>query len=170
MSLAYGAPWSLRVKALTVIGTIVLLGDAGMLWFMARFVPGTQAFLSVVALGLLAILGCCALLTVRGYGFDTGTLLVRRLVWTTRVSLEGLRNVVQDPTAIRLLTIKAVGNGGLFAILGWRHVDGYGWCRVFATDPKRAVVLECKSGHIIVTPDRPDEFVQEARQWTRGEP
>jgi hypothetical protein len=170
MSLAYGAPWSLRVKALTALGTIVLLGDAGMLLFMARFVPGTRAFLSVVAFGLLAVLGCCALLTVRGYGFDSGTLLVQRLVWTTRVSLEGLRSVVQDPTAIGLLSIKAFGNGGLFAILGWRRVRPYGWCRVFATDPARAVVLECKSIHIIVTPDRPAEFVQEARQWTRREP
>ncbi|HSS43893.1 MAG TPA: PH domain-containing protein, partial [Thermoanaerobaculia bacterium] len=80
------------------------------------------------------------------------------------VSLEGLQNVVKDPRALRLMAL-GFGNGGLFAILGWCQVNPYGWCRVFATDPKRAVVLERKSGPVIVTPDRPDEFVQEAKQW-----
>jgi len=164
MRVAYQAPWSLRVSALTVLGTTVLLLEAALVWFLGRLAPGNRMLVSAAAAGLLALLACCALLTVRGYGFDTATLLVYRPLWTTRISLEGLRDVVEDPTALRL-TLKGIGNGGLFSILGWRHVDGYGWCRVFATDPKRAVVLDRDGDHFIVTPDRPREFVQEAKRW-----
>jgi hypothetical protein len=162
----YRAPWSVRVTVLTIVGTAALAGEAGLMWFLATHLPGYGRLLILFAAGCLLVFLWCALEAVRGYGFETATLLIHRPIWTTRVSLEGLRSVVEDPAAIQL-TAKGFGNGGLFAIWGWRHVAPYGWCRVFATDPKRAVVLGGESFHYIVTPELPTDFAAEARQWIR---
>jgi hypothetical protein len=162
----YRAPWSARVTVLTIVGTLALAGEAGLMWLLASRLPKLGNVLTVVAAGCLFVFLWCALEAVRGYGFDSGALVIYRPIWTTRVSLEGLRSVAQDPEAMRL-TAKGFGNGGLFAVWGWRRVAPYGWCRVFGTDPKRAVVLRSEGFHYIVTPDRPAEFAAEARHWCR---
>ena len=162
--LKYRAPWSTRVTILTIVGTAALVGEAGLMWFLAARLPRLGGLPIAVAGGCLFVFLCCALEAVRGYDFETGSLLIYRLIWTTRLSLEGLRSVVEDPHAVRI-TAKGFGNGGLFAIWGWRHVVPYGWCRIFGTDPKRAVVLGGEDFHYIVTPDRPKDFAAEARQW-----
>jgi hypothetical protein len=164
--LKYRAPWSARVTILTIVGTVALAGEAALMWFLASRFPTLGKGLTAVAAGCLFVFLWCALEAVRGYGFDTGVLVIYRSVWTTRVSLEGLRSVAEDPEAMRL-TATGFGNGGLFAVWGWRHVAPYGWCRVFGTDPNRAVVLSGEGFHYIVTPDRPAEFAAEARQWCR---
>lgn len=140
----------------------MLFGEGVLMLVLARTVPCIPPFVAPLALGLWVLLGSCALLTVRSYRFNGQSLEIQRLLWWTTVSLEGLHRVTLDPNALRI-TVKGFGNGGLFAMLGWWHVTGYGWCRVFATNPKNAVVIQCGNGNFIVTPDDPEHFMREAR-------
>lgn len=163
MSSSYRAPWSGRVKALTALGSTVLLGDAALLGALGRVVPGAPVILYWAPWILVGIFAGCALFAVRGYRLEPQALLVQRLLWTTELPLAGLRRAVHDPRAAQI-TIRGFGNAGLFSILGRRYVVPYGWCRVFATAPENAVVLETATGTFIVSPDRPEDFVREASQ------
>src|SRR5262245_11924392 len=128
MDLPYRAPWSVQLATMTALGSFVLLGESIFFALISR-VPGVPPLLGLLPVPLLGVWLVCAALTIRGYGFEPGTLLVRRLWWTTRVPLDGVHRVVADPAAVPLVAM-GVGNGGLFAISGWRRVHADGWCRV----------------------------------------
>jgi hypothetical protein len=167
MTNTFKASWSVRVKLLTVLGTVVLLGEAVLLWVLGRWLPQISTPLAVSRWLFMAVLGSCAWITVRRYSLDGGTLIVQRLFWTTELPLDGLSSVAWSPAALRI-TVEGFGNSGLFAILGWRYVRAYGWCRVFGTNPANAVVLRCNNTNYIVTPDNPDAFIREATQLASG--
>lgn len=161
----YGAPLSPRVKATSALGTVVLLGEAALLLGLAGRVPAPVASVFRAAgWAMLALFTGVALFAIRGYRLENGELLVRRPLWSTRYSLAGLASAERDPRALRP-TLFGVGNNGFFAVDGWRRVDPYGWCRALATNAANAVVLRTAGRTLIVTPERPDEFVAEARAW-----
>ncbi len=82
----FRAPWSKSLIVASTFATLVCLGAAYALWT----VPAKVAFDQVrlwFALLPLAIIFICALFTVRGYSFSRNDLLIDRLFWTTRISL-----------------------------------------------------------------------------------
>jgi len=99
---------------------------------------------------------------VRGYLLDANALWIQRLGWRTRIPLSGLCSVAHDPGALRG-SIRLCGNGGLFSFTGWFWSKALGRYRMFATDPKRAVVMVFETRRVVVTPDRPEEFVNQVR-------
>ena len=162
MASEFNARLSPRVKATTALGTVVLLGEAALLLGLANRVPSpVSGLFLVVGTSLVLLFAGIALLAIRGYALELGQLRVARPLWSTTHSLAGLESAVRDPQSLRF-TVRGFGNNGFFALNGWRVVEPYGWCRVLATDPENAVVLRAASGTYIVTPDRPDEFVQQA--------
>ena len=164
----FGAPLSLRVKATSALGSAVLLGESALLLGLAgRVPPPVAAAFRAAGTALAALFAAVALLAIRGYRLENGELRVRRVLWSTRYSLAGLSSAVRDPRALRP-TVFGFGNNGFFAVNGWRRVAPYGWCRALATDAANAVVLRTPERTLIVTPDRPDEFVAEAQAWLRG--
>jgi len=174
MTSEFKARLSARVKATSVLGTVVVLGEAALMLALATHVPAQLAPIFLVAGGaLLALFAGVALVAIRGYGLEAGALRVARLFWSTTHSLAGLRSAARDPKALRVtftVQFNGFGNNGFFALNGWRRVEPYGWCRVLATDPDNAVVLCAAERTYIVTPDRPDEFVQQALALARPAP
>ena len=163
----FGAPLSGRVKASTALGTVVLLGESALLLGLSSRVPEPVASVfRAVGATLVALFAAVALVAIRGYRIENGELVVRRPLWSSRHSLAGLESAARDPRALRP-TLYGFGNNGFFAVNGWRRVDPYGWCRALATNAANAVVLRTPERTLIVTPDRPDEFVAEARAWLR---
>jgi hypothetical protein len=154
----FAAPWGPRLRALTGLGTGVLLGEGVLMLVLSRCVPHFETLFAALGAGLFALLGAMYLGEIRGYRIEAGRLVVQRPLWTTQFALEGLRRAVRDSNALRF-TAWGFGNGGLFAISDRRWVEPYGWCRSLATDPDKAVVLCWDDRRLIVTPDRPDEFV-----------
>jgi hypothetical protein len=154
---SYQAPWSPLLKGVSLAASLVLLGSVVLVWVV---VPEEAAWVrwAVPAMNLL-ILGGTGLLTVRGYELRGRELLVRRLVWKSKVSLEGLREAHVDEAALRH-AIRVMGNGGLFAFSGWYWSKRLGRFKAFATDPGRAVVLVYRDRKVVVTPDRPEHFVR----------
>ena len=154
----FKAPWARVVKLLTVMTCGILLlvvYDVGRrfpyqtspvwLWFLTSVLP-----LLLLAGGLLC--------TVRGYRLEAGSLEVKRLLWSTRIDLSGLRAAWHDPEAM-CRSLRLFGNGGMFVIAGLFTSKKLGRYRAFATDPSRSVVLDFGDRKILVTPDPPEEFV-----------
>jgi Bacterial PH domain len=172
MTSEFKAPLSPRVKATSALGAVVVLGEAGLMLALASHVPPQLAplFLAIGAALLLLFAGV-ALVAIRGYRLEPASLRVDRPFWSSTHSLAGLRSAARDPRALSVLTLRGFGNNGFFALNGWRWIQPYGWCRVLATDPANAVVLRTAGRTLIVTPDRPDEFVQQALAFaqSRGE-
>ncbi len=152
----FAAPWGGLLLFLTIGMTVLCLAVA--------IGVGTQAPIprqigQSAGLILLAIAAGCALFTVRGYLVAGETLWVRRLFWSTRVSLRGLRSARFDPEATRA-SIRLWGNGGFFSFSGWYWNKRLGRYRLYATDPKRSVVLEWSERRAVVTPDDPEAFIR----------
>lgn len=170
MTSEFKAPLAPRVQATSALGTVIVLGEAALMLAVATYVPSQISPIFVVAgVSLLALFAGAALVAIRGYGLEGGALRVARPLWSTTHSLAGLRSAARDPNALRGFTLRGFGNNGFFALNGWRKIDPYGWCRVLATDPDNAVVL-CAERTYVVTPDRPDEFVERALALARPAP
>lgn len=108
---------------------------------------------------LLAFLISCALFTIRGYAVTPDAILIHRLLWATRLPLDGLQSAKFEPGAMRW-SIRC-GNGGAFSITGFYWSKPLGLYRAFVTDLRRTVVLRFARRTVVVSPSSPEEFVQE---------
>jgi hypothetical protein len=77
-----------------------------------------------------------------------------------------LQAVQFDPTATHR-SIRTFGNGGFFSFTGYFRNKQLGAYRAFMTDRRRAVVLRFRSTVIVISPDRPEEFVSTISQYAR---
>lgn len=140
----------------STFATLVCLGASYALWTLP--VDASEAVRFWLALLPLAIVLLCALFVVRGYSITHDALLIHRLFWKTRLPLGGLESVKFDPDATRR-SIRVFGNGGFFAFTGYFRNKELGSYRAFMTDRRRAVVLRFPDRVIVISPDRPEEFV-----------
>src|SRR5512140_2462212 len=112
------APWSTPLKVVSSIGTVVLVA-VGYALFRAiprgARVPFAETFGTLLLFVPALILAIAVLFVVTGYGLDASGLHVQRLLWSTRVGLDGLDRAWHDPSAMRR-SLRIFGNGGLFAI------------------------------------------------------
>jgi len=132
----------------------MLAASAWAPWPVSAVLLGVGVVLALLFAGVAAV-------AIRGYRIEPGVLRVERPLWASSHPLAGLTSAARDPRALRF-TWLGFGNNGFFAVNGWRVVEPYGWCRVLATDADSAVVLRTPNATYIVTPDRPDEFIQQA--------
>ena len=164
----YRAPWSKSLIVASTFATLVCLGVSYALWTLPMD-SSLERLRFWLALLPLAIILVCALFTVRGYSIANGTLLIDRPFWKTRISLRELRSVKFDPTATHR-SIRTFGNGGFFSFTGYFRNQELGSYRAFMTDRRRAVVLRFPSSVMVISPDRPEDFVNTISQYARVEP
>ena len=158
----FQAPWSGSLKLLSVLGGVAFAG-AGVALLIAPGPPPVARGAILAVFLLIPVL--CALYTIRGYEIGRDALYVQRLLWRTRISLQGLQAVEADPEATRR-SFRALGNGGLFSFSGWYRNKKLGPYRLCATDPRRSVVLRFPTRIWVVSPDRTDEFIQAIKEKT----
>jgi len=158
MNPTFGAPWSWSLKIVTGFCVVVCCVAVAALEMTALRIsqPAMRWF---TCAPLLLVIGGAPFM-VRGYSISDRTLVVHRLGWTTRIDLSSFASATVDPEALKN-SIRLFGNGGLFVFAGWFSNRSLGRYRLFATDPKRAVVLRFLDRVIVVTPDDPDRFVRE---------
>jgi len=154
----FRAPWSKSLIVASTFATLVCLGVSYTLWTVLVD-PSLEPLRFWLALLPLAIILICALFTVRGYSITNNTILVKRLFWTTRVPLDSLKSAVFDHDATRG-SIRTFGNGGFFSFTGYFRNKKLGSYRAFMTDRRRAVVLRFLDRTVLVSPDRPEDFVK----------
>jgi hypothetical protein len=153
----FNAPWGRLLKGVSLGATAAMLGAIVLVWItVPASTPGARFLTSA---SMLFILLGCALFTVRGYRIEGRSLLIQRWLWWTRLSLEGLREVTVDPEAMRK-SFRTCGNGGLFSFAGWYRSKHLGSFRAYVTDLNRTVVLTFPRHKIVLSPDRPEAFVE----------
>lgn len=156
----FDAPWSGTLKAVSWGTTLFLLALPVVIGLLPH--PGRGSVWLVAAANVLLLVGT-GLLTIRGYEVTPNGLFVRRLLWQTQVSLQGLKTAELEPGATAR-SFRSCGNGGLFAFSGWYRNSLLGSYRMFATDLKRTVVLRFDHRTVVVSPERPTDFIRAVRQ------
>ncbi len=158
------ARWPFGLKLVSSLGSLLILG-IGMAAYRAIPVPTgfTHGFGLAIAFVPVAILFFSLLFVVTGYDLEGADLLVRRLFWSTRIPLAGLRQIYADPWVCKG-SIRLFGNGGLFAFTGLYRNKKLGNYRLFATDFSCAVVLILPKRTVVITPAWPDLFIHHVAQ------
>ena len=157
----FGAPWGTRLKAMTALATSILVGVA-LIGLVSGPVEGTVWTLTMIVVPL-AVLVAAAFFLIRGYVLTPAALYVERLGWRSKIDLAELDSAEEDPSAM-VRSIRTFGNGGLFCFAGAFRNRRLGPYRAFATDPGRSVVLRFPGRTVVVTPDRPADFVERMAQ------
>ncbi len=156
------APWSNSLRLVSGFSTVILVAFVIAMprWLAhAAGPPFTAELRALLPFLPLAILAGAVLFMVRGYELDGRFLLVRRLLWNTRVPLDGLQRAWHDPACMRK-SMRIFGNGGLYSITGYYRNAALGAYRAFVTDRGRAVVLKTPARVVVVSPERPEQFLR----------
>ena len=145
----FSAPWGWQLKISTAVACFVIGVPAVFQLAQGHFIG---VLLAVLLLSMLPFI-------VRGYTVTPTHLEIRRLGWTTRWPLDGLRGAVARP-GVMARSWRVWGNDGVFAIHGRFSNGQLGRYRAFVTDPDRTVVLRWPEATIVVSPGDPDSFVR----------
>jgi hypothetical protein len=156
-NVAFGAPWGTPLKSMTAVSIAILTGIP--LIGISSGPRENVGWILVMVVMPLAILIIAAFFAIRGYLLTPQTLFVQRLGWKSKIDLTDLASAEPDPDAMAK-SIRTCGNGGIFCFAGFFHNRKLGSYRAFATDRKRSVILRFPGRTVVVTPDRPDEFVE----------
>lgn len=155
----FSAPWGKTLRWMSLLSGLLLLGVAAAVFWSVKPVAARPA-----AWLPLLILFFTVLFTIRAYSIEPRELLIRRLLWTTRVSLDGLQSAESLPNAMSR-SLRLWGNGGMFSFTGWYRNRALGNYRAFVTDLKNTVVLRFKNKTIVISPDNPERFLSEISQY-----
>lgn len=151
MNPSFKANWGRPLILISTAATLICLGVAIHSWqrghhgFLRFWLP---LLLPFTALPFM----------VRGYRIIPGELMVRRLLWETDIPLAGLAAAEREPEIMKGC-LRLCGNGGLFSFTGWFWNRKHGMFRVFATNTRDMVALKIGRKTIVVSPDRPAEFI-----------
>lgn len=157
----FSAPWGWALKVLSLLTIVVLVGVTTPLLLALPPKPIYLPFVLLIAPFTLII---TALFTIRGYALTGHTLLIKGLLWYTKVDLSQLVTVEADPKAMNA-SIRLFGNGGAFAFSGRFANRKLGSYQAYATDPARSVVLKFAGRKtIVVTPEPPEAFIAAVKQ------
>ena len=152
----FGAPWGTSLRMMTGFAVCLLAGISVIGFFTG---PKHMLFwnlsMSVLPLGILI---AAVFFIIRGYVVTEDTLIVKRPGWSVKIDLKNLQSVKADPQAMAG-SIRTFGNGGLFCFSGSFRNKKLGSYRAFVTDQKLSVILKFTDRTIVVTPDKPDIFV-----------
>ena len=159
-SLTFRAPWGQTLRWMTLLSVVLLLGV-----FVAILATDKSQSARFAILLLPALLAGTALFVIREYRIEPTELLIRRLLWNTRLPLAGLQSVTYQPDVMKS-SFRVCGNGGMFSFTGWYRNRALGTYRAFVTDLKRTVVLRFEKKTIVVSPENPERFVAEISAFT----
>jgi transcriptional regulator with XRE-family HTH domain len=148
------APLGKSVKIIVLVTTILIIA--------ATFLP-----LGFFILIPYAIYAGCFLESIQSYAIEGKTLVVNRLLWKTRIPLDGLKMATAEKNAMKG-SLRLFGNGGLFVYAGWFKNASLGSFRACATDTGRTVVLKFAEKTVVVSPDDPEAFVRALRCFIKA--
>ena len=156
--LEYDAPFCGLLWIVSGLATALLVSLPVIGWVALPPQGSGFARLLMVVTPLTILIGAVPFM-VRGYRIEPGRLAIRRLGWSTRLSLRELQSAEASPRAMKG-SLRLMGNGGLFVFAGWFWSRTLGRYRAFVTDPSRSVVLRFQDRTVVVSPDAPDEFAR----------
>jgi hypothetical protein len=152
----YRAPWGRALRWSSAFLVVLAVAySVGM-----SFLPGVPSWIPWLL--PLIVLGCLPF-AVRGYAITGDAILIRRLLWTTRLERSGLTSA-EARTRAMSGSLRTCGNGGGFSFTGWYWSKALGAYRAFVTDFDRTVVLRFGKRTVVVSPDEPEDFAAELQR------
>jgi hypothetical protein len=161
----FKAPWSAGLRRLSIYSISILVAVV-LAAIVARPYSPAPVTLAAIALPILILIAAAACM-VKGYVLTNDEIVVKRLGWSTRFDLRGLRSVSGDNEAMQG-SLRLFGNGGLLSYSGYFWNRKIGRYRAFATDPSRAVVMRYADRTVVITPDDPQRFIVRARTMLKN--
>lgn len=162
----FGAPVGRRVRFIGFLcyGLIGLFVVFDVVLALTIKAPPRQLWAMALAplIGLAVIFPVAIFSQVRSYRVTADELVVVRRNRQNRFPLAGLQSVEADRAAMERSS-KIFGNDGLGAITGRFRNSKLGAYEALATDGDRAVVLRWPDRCLVVSPERPEDFVAELR-------
>ena len=153
----YQAPWG---KSLKVVSALLVVLAVGML-IGASFLPhGTPGWRLGTRWGLAAVVLGCLPFMVLGYEITADAIFIRRPFWKTRLDRRNLKSAAVVADAMSRC-IRTCGNGGGFSFTGWYWSKSLGSFHAYVTDQRRTVVLRFEKRTVLISPDRPEDFVKD---------
>lgn len=148
------------VVAFLVLETIVIA--------IAMFRTASQ-MTALLITGLLVL--CNGLILVlthlyapKGFSVDETGITVSRKVAPVCIEIGRIQNVSRIERDRFMKSTRTFGNGGLFGYYGSFRNKELGSFKMYATHREYGVLIEADKNYVI-TPDRPDEFVEAVRSY-----
>lgn len=154
----FNAPWSRSLTLTTATVSAFCLAVSLAEFFVLDPLRQDNPLVWLILLPVLTVV-VSLLFTVRGYSLAPGRLGIQRLLWQTRLPLQGLQSARHEPAALER-SLRLFGNGGLFSYTGVFRSAALGRYRAYLTDHQRAVVLRFAGRTLVVSPEDPAAFVQ----------
>ncbi|WAC18274.1 PH domain-containing protein [Luteolibacter sp. SL250] len=151
MNPSFKANWGRPLILISTVATLICLGVAIHSW--QRGHHGLLRFWLPLLLPFTALP-----FMVCGYRIEPGKVMVRRLFWETGIPLAGLTSAEREPEIMKGC-LRLCGNGGIFSFTGWYWSRTCGMFRLFATNTQDMVALKIGRKTIVISPDRPSEFI-----------
>ncbi len=127
---------------------LISAGIFVLLLLLAVVIPGV--FMG--CLGALLLVATYAW-SPRSYTISARSILVKRLIGTARIPLDGIREArIATPDDFRGC-IRLLGNGGLFGYYGQFRTARLGKCTWYVTNRSNAVVVVTRAGTTVFSPD-----------------
>ena len=162
----FPAPIGMRVRVVTLLVFLLLGGVTLFHAVQPAAVPGAAAspWVGLIGpgVGLLVVVPILCSARVRGYRLAGADLHVLRHGRVNRYSLAGLVAVEVDRAVMRD-AVKIWGNDGLGAVTGRFRHKRFGRFTALLTDSDSAVVLRWPGRCLVISPDRPQDFVELCR-------
>jgi len=161
----FGAPWGSQVRVVSTIIVLVMIAIPVVTLTQKSDPPIPLILVSTLA--PLAVVLVSGLFAVRGYVVSGKRLIVERLGGNKRIDLSDLESIKADPESMKG-SIRIFGNTGVFSITGIFRNRRLGTYTAYATDRERAVVLRFPKKIIVVTPDKPQQFIARLQERLRA--
>ena len=162
----FTAPWDNTVKGLTC-GVIALLAVIYAVVYVAMRRAGAEeiGWVSYLVLGVfvLIVAGAYAF-APRGFRIVGGEVHIVRPLGPIRIPLREVQEVRRLDRSEIGGAIRTMGSGGLFGFYGFFRNKRLGNFRMYVTDRSRLVLLRA-NGTFVLSPDRPDVFVETVRSY-----
>ena len=165
----FKATWSTLLIVMTVLSIPIFLGFPFFIAYLTASIaqeakpppPILIPLLETLGILMPAILVICSLFTVRGYTLLADAILVKRLFWETRVSLDGLRSATFEPNVKGVFDFNTLAMNGCYAFAGLFWNRKLGSHRAYVTNFAHTVVLRFENRTVVLSPDPPEQFVSE---------
>lgn len=150
----FGSPWSETLKIMTWAGVALILGVTQLIVIKRKWWVKVSAL--VVGGGFLVASWGGA---PSGYRVDGGGVTVERPFGNVRVERGAITGVRMFEDADEEGLFQSGGVGNLFGYHGTYNNKRLGEHQWYVTNMSLRVVVETKTGAIVLSPDRPSEFI-----------
>lgn len=152
----FKAPYEALVKVITW-GTIILLSGMTILFFLIREIPAWFPMLMLILFGLVLYLTYAY--SPLGFEIKSNYVVIDRKIKPVMIGLDKIKKVKIDSSAASLMCLRLFGSGGLFGFFGTFYSGQLKIHKRYVTCRKNAVLIVADKKYVI-TPDKPDLFVQ----------